>query len=212
MKLERGSKFIFIGDSITDCGRTHPFGEAPHGLGNGYVSLVDAMLQSAYPHLQVQTINVGVGGNTVRDLDGRWSRDVTALKPDWVSMMIGVNDVWRQFDRPHHHEIHVSLQEYKDTLENLVSQTRDIVRGLVVMSPFFVEPNTDEPMRKLTDDYGAAAKQVAEQYDAIFVDTQRAFDKVLEYYHPTYLSADRVHPTLVGHMVVARALMHALES
>src|ERR1700677_1409337 len=121
MKLAPKTKLLMIGDSITDAGRARPIGEGRNDeLGRGYVALGDALLNSIYPEAAIRTINVGTSGNTVRDLKDRWQTDVLDLKPDWLSVMIGINDVWRQFDSPPHHEIHVHPGEYESTLDELL--------------------------------------------------------------------------------------------
>ena len=116
MKVAANSKVVFIGDSITDCGRfkTAGAGEGwPNALGNGYVQQVDALLGSTYPQLNLRIVNVGNGGDTVRALKARWQSDVLDLKPDWLSVMIGTNDVWRQFDCPRQKEWHVYPEEFE---------------------------------------------------------------------------------------------------
>src|SRR4051812_26396774 len=100
MIFSKHDKIVMIGDSITDCERKRPVGEGKNdALGKGYVSLVHAMLHARYPELALRVVNMGIGGNTTRDLKQRWETDVLDLKPDWISIMIGINDVWRQFDR-----------------------------------------------------------------------------------------------------------------
>ena len=90
-----------IGDSVTDCERLRPIGEGLFdALGRGYVSMVDGLLMARYPAHRIRVVNMGVSGNTVRDLQKRWQTDVMDLKPDWLSVCIGINDVWRQFDTP----------------------------------------------------------------------------------------------------------------
>ncbi|MCG6198000.1 GDSL family lipase, partial [Anoxybacillus sp. LAT_38] len=74
------------------------------------------LLQAVYPELGIRVVNKGISGNTVRDLKARWKEDVIAQKPDWVSIMIGINDVWRQYDLPLMKEKHVYLDEYETTL------------------------------------------------------------------------------------------------
>jgi lysophospholipase L1-like esterase len=210
MLLGKNSKFITIGDSITDCGRARPFGEGSGGsLGNGYVSLVDALLGSVYFHHGVRIVNMGTSGDTVRDLRRRWQTDVVDLKPNWVSIMIGINDVWRQFDSPTRPEAHVYLDEYEATLNDLVSETKRSA-GVILMTPFYIEPNREDQMRRQMDRYGDAVKRLALQHDVALVDTQAAFDEVLDHYYPATLAWDRVHPTLTGHMVIARALLNTL--
>jgi lysophospholipase L1-like esterase len=208
--IHPNSKLVMIGDSITDCGRARPVGDGRDALGNGYVSLVDAMLTAVYPQQRIRIVNTGISGNTVRDLHARWQTDALDLQPDWLSIMIGINDVWRQFDSPLQAEWHVPLDDYTRTLSNLVAATRPRLKGLVLMTPYLIEPNRAEPMRAMMDRYGQVVKQVAAAHDAVFVDTQAAFDAVLEHVHPMVLALDRVHPGLAGHMVLARALLDAI--
>ncbi|WP_199614202.1 SGNH/GDSL hydrolase family protein [Paenibacillus alkalitolerans] len=211
MRLETNDKLLFIGDSITDCERKRPVGEGLfQALGHGYVSIVDAMLHAVYPELGIRTVNMGIGGNTVRDLKHRWKSDVIDLKPDWLSVMIGINDVWRQYDQPQITESHVYLDEYESTLRLLVQQAQSLVKGVVLMTPFYIESNRDDAMRATMDLYGEAVKRISEEYGAVFVDTQAAFNEVMTYIYPATLAWDRVHPNMTGHMVLARAFLKAI--
>lgn len=211
MKLERNDKLVMIGDSITDCGRQRPVGDgSSEALGNGYVSLVNAILQATRPDLKIRVINMGISGNTVRDLKKRWESDVMALKPDWVSIMIGINDVWRQFDRPLAPETHVYPDEYEATLDELVRRTAPQVKGIVLMTPFYLEPNRSDPMRAMMDRYGEIVRRTAERHGTLFADTQAAFDRVLQHLYPAALAWDRVHPNATGHYVLARAFLEAV--
>ncbi|HZO86990.1 MAG TPA: SGNH/GDSL hydrolase family protein [Chthonomonadaceae bacterium] len=211
MQIEKGSKLIMIGDSITDAERARPVGEGLFGaVGRGYVGMVDALLGAVYPDQAIRVINMGTSGNTVRDLKARWQTDVIDLKPDWLSIMIGDNDVWRQFDLPLQKEIHVSPEEYETTLEDLVTRTQPLLKGLVLMTPFYIEPNRQDAMRARMDAYGALVRKIAEKHNTLFVDTQAAFDAALQTYYPAALSWDRVHPNHVGHMLLARAFLQAV--
>jgi lysophospholipase L1-like esterase len=211
MKLQHNDKLVMIGDSITDCGRNRPVGEgAFDALGNGYVSLIDALLQSVYPERLIRVVNMGISGNTVRDLKNRWQTDVLDLRPDWLSVMIGINDVWRQFDHPRMPEIHVRIDEYEETLRSLIAKTRPQVKGLVLMTPFYIEPNKNDAMRAMMDQYGQAVERIAREQDCLFVNTQAAFDRVLQSVYSGSLAWDRVHPNRAGHMVIARAFLQAI--
>ncbi|THF74207.1 SGNH/GDSL hydrolase family protein [Cohnella fermenti] len=210
MRLEQRDKLLFIGDSITDCERS-PDGEGLFGaLGKGYVSVVDGLLQSAYPELGIRVVNKGTSGNTVRDLDARWQTDVLDQKPDWLSIMIGTNDVWRQFDLPYKTESHVYLDEYKAKLEELVVRTKEGVKGIVLMTPFYLEPNKSDAMRATMDLYGEAVRTIAAKHGTLFVDTQAEFDRILEHIYPATIAWDRVHPSMVGHVALARAFLKAV--
>lgn len=211
MRIEAGSKLVMIGDSVTDAGRAQPVGEGQgDALGRGYVSNVDALLGAICPELGIHVVNMGTGGHTARDLKARWQRDVLDLKPDWVSIMIGINDVWRQFDAPERPEVHVYIEEYEATLHELVAQTRPAVRGLVLLTPFYIEPNREDAMRAQMDRYGAVVRGLALKYDAIFVDTQDAFDMAMQHMPPSHFAGDKVHPSQIGHMVLTRAFLNGV--
>lgn len=211
MLLAKNDKLVMIGDSITDCDRIRPHGEGRiNGHGNGYVSMVDSMLQAVYPELAIRVINMGVSGNTVRDLAARWQTDVIDLEPTWLSILIGINDVWRQFDCPYQTETHVYIEEYERTLRELVQQTLPKVKGLILMSPFYIEPSEQDAMRKMMDQYGQVVKQIADEFNIVYVDTQAAFAEVLKHLYPGALAWDRVHPNGTGHMVIARAFLDAI--
>ncbi|GAE92003.1 conserved hypothetical protein [Gracilibacillus boraciitolerans JCM 21714] len=195
MKLKKEQKLLFIGDSVTDCERLKPDGEGLfQALGNGYVSFVDAFLQSSYPALGIRVVNKGISGDTVRDLKARWQEDVMEQKPEWLVIMIGINDVWRQFDSPFISDHHVYIEEYQKTLDELVTQTKEIVGNIVLMTPYFIEPNSEDAMRAKMDAYGQVVSQVAKKHETMFIDTQQAFNKILENLYPATIAWDRVHP------------------
>lgn len=207
------SRFLFIGDSITDAGRD-PSGEATPwgapGTGRGYVSLIEAWFGATRPADQIRVINRGTSGHTVRDLAARWQADVLATPPDWLSIMVGINDVWRQFDTPLRTDLHVQLAEYRATLTDLVARTRPHVKGLVLATPYLIEPNRADSMRKMMDAYGAVVRDLAAAHDAVFVDTQAAFDAITVHTHPMTLAWDRIHPNTTGHLILARAFLSAI--
>jgi lysophospholipase L1-like esterase len=212
MKIHPGSKLVMIGDSITDCGRARPIAEAPgDALGSGYVSLVDAFLMATYPQHGIRVVNTGIGGDTVRDLKARWRTDVLDLKPDWLSIKIGINDVWRHFDRDFVPGGLISQEEYEQTLDELVRSTLPGLKGLILMTPYFIEPNREDPMRVMMDRYREVVRRLAGKYQVTLVDTQVAIDQVLKDVPPIFLAEDRVHPNLAGHMVLARAFLKEID-
>ena len=209
--FEKGSKIVCIGDSITDFERARPLGEGLFGgIGKSYVGIVDGLLRATDPSLHLRFINMGIGGNTVRDLDARWQTDVLDLKPDYVTVLIGINDVWRQFDTPEITEGHVYPQEYRETLSRLVKETLPTVKGMVLMSPYMMEPNRNDPMRARMDEYGAMVKEIAEENHLPCIDLQAAFDEYFQEYHPASINWDRIHPNVAGHCVIARALLNGI--
>lgn len=212
MKLQENSLLLFIGDSITDCGREHPVGEGGFGqaLGNGYVSLVNAALSATYPDYATRVVNMGISGETSRDLITRWQSDVLDQQPDWLSIKIGINDVWQQLSWPQSEERSLSVEAYTDSLEDLIQQVQPGLQGLILMTPYLVEPDRQDPMRALMDQYGKVVCDLAARHSAVLVDTQAAFDTVLKWMDPSQLADDRVHVNLSGHMIIARAFLKAI--
>jgi lysophospholipase L1-like esterase len=118
--------------------------------------------------------------------------------------------VWRQYDSPRQTEKHVLIDEYEKNLVELVSTTRPLVRGLVLMTPFYLEPNRQDAMRATMDRYSAVVRRVAAAQGVVLVDTQAAFDRLLEVYYPATINWDRVHPNPTGSVVLARAFLSAV--
>jgi lysophospholipase L1-like esterase len=206
----KGDKLVIIGDSITDAGRKEAGEGLFEAIGRGYVAQIDGLLGAIYPERAIRVINKGTSGHTTRDLKARWQKDVLDLHPQWVACMIGTNDVWRQFDVPRMPEQAVPIDEYERNLGELVAQTRPTVKGLVLMTPFFLEPNRADPMRAQMDRYGAVVKKLAAANDAILVDTQAAFDRLLQHLYPATIAWDRVHPNHIGTTVLAKAFLDAV--
>jgi len=208
MRLRDGQTFLLTGDSITDCGRTRPLGERG-GLGEGYVAFADGLLAAAYPQQRIRVLNTGIGGNRVTDLAARWTADVLDLRPAWLSVLIGINDVWRQFDglldpNP------VDPARFESVYRELLAATRPRLQGLVLMAPFYLETHRADPMRTRMDDYGRIVRKLAREFDAIFVDLQAAFDRHLAHRPTQALCGDRVHPNKTGHLILAAALLTEL--
>ncbi|MBR7101803.1 MAG: GDSL family lipase, partial [Clostridia bacterium] len=170
MIFENKDKIVFTGDSVTDSGRKRPVGEGLwEGLGNGYVRNVDSMLAVLYPEIMLHIANTGTGGAASCDMLARWETDVMALKPDWVFLMIGANDVWRQFDEPNLDNDRYMPEEYRSNLEKMVSQTMPTVKGMFILSPFYMEANDNDLMKKRMVEYAKISEEVAEKYGAKYI-------------------------------------------
>lgn len=206
---KKGQTILFTGDSITDCGRARPMGTMPNGLGDGYVSQVHSLISATYPWQNIVILNSGTSGNRITDLESRWQEEILNHKPDWLSDMIGINDVWRQFDSAHLAD-QVRLDRYETVYRRILTVARPTLKGLILMTPYFIESNPADPMRRIMDDYGKVVKMLASEFGAVFVDTQAAFDAYLKHQPTQSLCGDRVHPNRIGHMVIARAFLNAI--
>ena len=207
MKIKPNNIWVMAGDSITACQRDV---SNPENLGNGYVSFVDGLLTACYPSHHIRVFNRGVPGDTVRELKARWQTDVLDLQPDWLSVCIGINDVWQQFDGKHEGQSHVTLSEYEQTLDELLTNVRPMLKGLILMTPYFIQPR-GEPMRMMMDEYGNAVQRLAQKHHAIFVDTQSVFDRAVEFTPVETLAWDRAHLNIPGHMILARAVLQSVD-
>lgn len=208
LKFQNGDKILFTGDSVTDSGRGRPVGEGLwEGVGNGYVRSVDTMLNVCYPELLFHIMNTGISGNTSKDLLSRWQTDVLDLNPAYVVICIGFNDVWRQFDSPALLHTHVSPEDYRANLRAMIEQTLPKVKEIILMTPYYMEPNKTDALRKRMDEYGTIMKEVAGEFELSCIDLQAAFDDYLQYRHSSYIMWDRIHPGWVGSLIIARELL-----
>lgn len=210
MIFENGDRIVFAGDSVTDRGSAKPVGEGlGDNLGFGYVRMIENLLAAVYPEVCLRVTNSGISGNTSRDLLARFERDVLALNPDWVSICIGINDVWRQFDTPAMYDWAVQPEEYESNLRAMLDALVGRVKGIFLLSPYYMEPLSEDWMRVRMQQYVEICRRLAEEYGAIFVDFQAMFDRYFVYRHSTFIAWDRVHPNQIGATLMAREFLSA---
>ena len=210
MLFDKGDKILFIGDSITDYGRARPVGNGrPDAWGTSYMADIAAQLSCMTPDMGLSYVNVGIGGNKVRDLKERWQTDVIDLKPDWVSVLIGINDVWRQFDCPAMPDYAVTPEQYEENVEKMVVSAKSFAKGVILMTPYMIEPLKEDKMRARMDVYGDICRKLAEKHDAIFVDLQAMFDRYFEHRHSAFIAWDQIHPNQIGATLIAREFLRA---
>lgn len=202
IRFQAGQKILFIGDSITACGRRAP--QSPYG--DGYVAEVVRWMTAAHPELGLKFENRGVNGDTTRDLLARWGADVLEEKPDWLFIKIGINDVWRLFDELMLEA--VRQDEFKDNYTRLIERALGGTRAhIVLIEPFLVETDHSERFRRLVMPYQQTVAHLAELYELGLVRLQPAFDRALLHLPAVELSEDRVHPTPLGHMLIAQQVL-----
>lgn len=203
---------LFQGDSITDCGRARSDGPN-YNLGHGYASIIASKLGNQLAESTPQIINRGVSGDRVSDVYARWNEDAISLNPDLISILIGVNDAWRimnnlpsgatdRFERAYRH----LLQETKEVLPDA---------RLVLCEPFILEVGATsekwEEWQLHLGKYSRIVQQLVNEYDAIFVPLQDAFNRSLERAEASYWLWDGVHPTPAGHDLIAEEWFAAVE-
>lgn len=180
IKLKPDQTILFIGDSITDAGR---FEAAYKPLGYGYVHFIANRLLAKYPEFNLSSINTGIGGNTIRDLKGRWEKDCLNYKPDILSVLIGINDVWRQYiDRL---DEAVFLDEYELTYKRLLSQVKEKSDcQLVLMEPFMFCDDPENPMYNSLKEFVDTLDNLAKHFDAVLVSMQELINKKIKQVPP----------------------------
>ena len=197
-------RIVFAGDSVTDMGSQNPVGEGLFdSIGHSYVRVIENLLAALYPEVHLRVTNSGISGDNSQMLLARWERDVRALDPQWVSICIGINDVWRQFDSPAIKEQTISPECYRENVRKMILTEKPHVKGIFLMTPYYMEPNASDFMRARMDEYGAICKKLAEEYGCIFIDLQAMFSKYCSVRHYSYLAWDRVHPNQIGATLIA---------
>jgi lysophospholipase L1-like esterase len=199
-----GTTVLFQGDSITDVGRnrTATAPNAGNALGGGYPLLVASAALKAHPDAGLRFFNRGVSGDKIPDLQARWDADTLALKPDVLSVLVGVNDLWHKLNGKYAG----TVAEYESGYTSLLESTRTTLPNvkLLVLEPFVLRTGAvNDQWFPEFDERRAAAKRVAGRVGATFVPLQPMFDELARTAPPDYWLGDGVHPTAAGHAAIA---------
>lgn len=204
---ENDLTFLFQGDSITDGNRGRSDWDLNHIMGHGYVFTIASRVGADFPEKNLKFINKGISGNKVTDLAGRWKVDALDLKPDVLSMLVGINDCSSYLADP---TKGISPEQYEQAYRQILDQSRaqnpDLI--LVIGEPFTLpyigaegaaNPRVADVKRRQK-----IAKQLALDYNAVFVPFQQVFNDALKRAPEQYWIWDHVHPTVAGHELMAR--------
>ena len=193
---------LFQGDSITDCGRDR---EAPESLGRGYPLIVAGTLSNRYLDREFSFINRGIGGNRVKDLEARWDTDCIALKPSLVSILIGINDTWRRYDK----NDPISVDEFESTYRRILTRVRDETKArIILLEPFLLPVRAElERYREDLDPKIHAIRKLSREFGTLYVPLDGLFAAACVRQTPSYFARDGIHPTPVGHGLIAKAWM-----
>lgn len=203
--LKPNSTILFHGDSITDAGRTY---DNQTSLGEGYPLMVKQYLDIFHRDLDITVVNRGVSGFRSADLVAKWDADCIALNPDYVSILIGINDTWRSFDN----NDPTYTEEYERNYRNILTKTAtELDCQLIILEPFLI-PSAPEKSawRNDLDPKIGVARALAREFGAIYIPLDGYFAAKSTRVNPAYFSEDGVHPTTHGHAVIAKLWLDAL--
>jgi lysophospholipase L1-like esterase len=213
-----GPRVLFQGDSITDCHRDRSPERAStandqDALGRGYAFLAAAGLLCGDPAAEqaprLEIFNRGVSGDRVPDLHRRWPADCLDLKPDVLSILIGVNDIWRVQSGVSE----ATVEDYEREYDALLRRTREALprTRLVVCEPFVLRCGAvNDGWFPDFDHYRAAARRVARTHGATFVAFHTLFERATRLAPPEHWAADGVHPSDAGAALMAQAWLAAV--
>ena len=199
-------RIVFQGDSITDAGRDR---RNYHHMGSGYPKYAAALIREAFPDADIEIINQGISGNRIVDVYARIKADIINLKPDYMSLLIGVNDVWHELGGGNG----VAPEKFEKIYSMLIEEIKETLPDIKIMllEPFVLkgtatyseeDPSVWQRFDSLVRANAAAAKRVAEKFDLPFIELQAGFDALCESSPASYWLADGVHPTAMGHCFI----------
>ena len=226
---------LFQGDSITDCSRYRKATDRKQStrvlfsdgklfkkrtaLGEGYPAMVSAELEKAFPG-EYKFYNRGVGGDKITSVYDRMQKDIIDIKPDYMSLLIGVNDVWHRYEFNHNG---TTDEMFEKTYDLLLSKLKAEFPGLklIIMGAFVLEGSATADRDSHPDRYAvfsrevaqmaAIAKKLSEKYGCIYIDLQSVFDEAVKTSPASELLADGVHPTGKGHAIITQQWLNAFE-
>jgi len=205
--LRDGQTILFIGDSITDCGRR----DVTPPLGDGYVSIFKEIVATRMPELNLGVINRGIGGNKVDDLKNRWHDDVMGDEFDWLSVKIGINDIHRQLGEP---EGGFSVEQFAADYDAILAEGAKKTDRLILIDPFYLSTDRGNGPRAsvlgLLDEYLEVIEALVKKYSALHLRTQAMCQKKIETHRPDEFCPEPVHPYRVGHLAIALELYKLL--
>jgi lysophospholipase L1-like esterase len=208
-KLKTNQALLFIGDSITDCGRRDT--NAP--LGGGYVKFFHDLLAIREPRKNVKIINKGISGNKAFQLRDRWEDDVLRHRPNWLSIMIGINDLWHTLDG----QANVTPELFAEAYDEILARTKKRLphTKILLIDPFLITRETSPTSKRkimldLLPKYIRVVETMARKYKTRRVKTHEMFQKLLKYHEPDLFCPEPVHPNPAGHLAIAEAVYAAL--
>ncbi len=206
-------RILFQGDSITDAKRLR---DNENYKGMGYPTFVSARLGFDCPN-DYEFFNRGISGNRIVDIYARMKMDIVNLKPDYLSILVGVNDVWHEINDDEMFRNGVSAEKFYKVYSILIDELKTELRNLKIMilEPFVLKQSGTEAnweyFRPEVEKRAEMAKRVAEENDLVFVPLLKEFDEATKIAPAEHWTIEGVHPTPAGHELIARAWMKGFE-
>jgi lysophospholipase L1-like esterase len=211
--LYKNNVILFQGDSITDSGRNredNSYNNA-RALGSGYPILTGAALLEKYASLNLKIYNKGISGNKVFQLAERWDKDCLDIKPDVLSILIGVNDIWHKLNGEYNGTVEIYKNDYIALLERTKKALPNV--KLIICEPFAVNGVKAVNEKWYPEFYGyqKASIEIALKFGATFIPYQRIYDEAQKQAPGVYWTPDGVHPTLAGAQLMAQAWLATIK-
>jgi lysophospholipase L1-like esterase len=202
---------LFQGDSVTDAGRNQKNYES---LGSGYVMMTAAWFLARHAERKVRFLNRGVSGNGIEDLKNRWQKDCLKLRPNVVSVLIGINDTLGRYfwNSP------TSIEDFEENYRQILEQTRDplranSVRAIVLIEPFIVGIAKQQlNMREDLNPKIEVVRKLSKEFMTRLVPLDGIFKEAIKKREPSFWSQDGIHPTLAGHALIAQSWLEVMTS
>jgi lysophospholipase L1-like esterase len=204
---------LFQGDSITDAGRDKAryYPNDTSGMGKGYVFQIVTQLLGANPDKEWKFYNRGISGNKVYQLAERWEDDCLQLKPDVLSLLIGVNDFWHTLNN-----YNGTVEIFETDLRQLLDRTKNQYPELKIVlgEPFAVKGGTAITEKWFPEfpKYQVAVRKITEDYKTKLIPYQKIFDEALEFAPAEYWCPDGVHPSMAGGYLMKEAWIQAFNN
>jgi len=198
LQLKEGDTIVAIGDSITQ--------------GGGYLRMIDAVLAQQYPDLKIpRVINAGISGQKAEDLIRRFEKDVVARKPAFVTISIGINDVWHRLKNPHDPKV---LEAYRENVAKMVDMAQAAGIKVIILAPTVIQENPEAEGNKRLAMYVEAEKKIAAEKKCTFVNLHEMFLDALKKkpadVKGNWLTGDGVHMKDPGNAIMAIGVLRAL--
>ena len=196
MLIREKDTILFQGDSITDAGRTDSENPAVSLGMVGYVAMIADALKKRFSQRNLTVINRGIGGHRVRDLRARWQADCIDVKPDILTIYVGINDTWRRYDS----NSITTAEEFKRDYGHIIAGAKQAgIRDIILMAPFVLPfPDDRKAWREDLDPKIIAVRELAVEFGCKYIDLDGMFAEAYAEKPEGYYAADGVHPSAEG--------------